>query len=126
MRPLAFVFVVAACGGGGGNPPGGDDVPDPDAPEGAAIEETSCGNESASVTSLGTRFDPTSVTIDVGQIVSFEAGNVGEQHTIIPNGAGSTGLEVGEGQTKCFQFNEAGTFGFRCMTHGFVGTVVVE
>jgi plastocyanin len=123
MRPVVALLFVAACGGGSD---GGDDTPPVDSPAAASIAETACGGEVETINSLGTRFDPMSVTISMGEVVAFDNGEVADDHDIVPNTANATGLEVGRGETKCFRFTDTGTFGFRCGIHGFVGTVVVE
>lgn len=123
MRALAIVLLTA-CGSGSGDD--GDDVPADTGSNDPRVEMVSpCTGESATINTLSTRFDPTSVTITVGQVVKFENE---VEHDIKPALSGNTddALVVPEGQTRCFRFNEAGTFGFRCSVHGFVGSVVVN
>jgi plastocyanin len=114
---------VAACGGGSD---GGDDTPPTDGPAAASVVSTACGSEVETINTLGTRFDPMSVTISMGQVVAFDNGEVADDHDIVPNSPNADGLEVGRGEVGCFRFTATGTFGFRCGIHGFVGTVVVE
>lgn len=123
MRALAFVL-LAACGGGSGDD---DDTPPADTGNNdPRVEMVSpCTGESATINTLSTRFDPMTVTISAGQIVKF-ANEV--EHDIKPALSGDTdpALLVPEGQTRCFKFNDAGTYGFRCSVHGFVGSVTVN
>lgn len=122
MKMLLILAVLVGCGGGDG---GADGQP-ADTTSGPKVELVSpCTGESATVNTLDTRFDPTSVTISAGQIVKF----VNEvTHDIKPALTGTTDevLAVPEGQTRCFRFNDPGTFGFRCAVHGFIGSVVVN
>ena len=124
MKTLLVVALLAGCGSGGGD--GGNDAQPADTASGPKVELVSpCTGESATINTLDTRFDPTSVTISAGQIVKF----VNEvTHDIKPALTGTTdaALLVPEGQTRCFRFNDPGTFGFRCAVHGFVGSVVVN
>lgn len=119
MRPLVALLFVA-CGGGGSDPPVVD------SPAAPSVASTACGSEVETIMTLATRFDPMTVTINMGEIVAFDNGQPADDHDIAPNSANATGLEVGQGDIGCFRFTDTGTFGFRCAVHGFVGTVVVE
>jgi plastocyanin len=121
MRSVVALLFVAACGGGGSDPP-----PVVDAPPEPALGEVSCGNEVETIDSLSNRFEPASVTISVGDVVAFDTGAISEEHDIVPNSPNAEGLDVNGGQLKCFQFDEPGTYGFRCFNHGFVGMVIVQ
>lgn len=125
MRLTYGLFALAACGGGGG---GDDDTPMDTATAAVAVV-TPCTGETAMIESLSDRFEPMSVTISVGQIVKLVAEPSGtDPHNIKPALSGTTDplLDVGSGQSKCFRFNTAGTFNFRCSLHGFVGSIVVN
>lgn len=123
MKKLVVLAALVGCGGGGD---GGNDAQPADTAAGPKVELVSpCTGESATINTLDTRFDPTSVTVAAGQIVKF----VNEvTHDIKPALTGTTdeALAVPEGQTRCFRFNDPGTFGFRCAVHGFVGSIVVN
>ena len=127
MKAVLGILVLAACGGGGG---GGDDddTPMDTAQQDAVDVVTPCTGESASIESLADRFEPQSVTISVGQIVKMAAEPTGASHNIMPGIGVPTdpALMVGSGETKCFRFNTAGTYNFRCGIHGFTGSVVVQ
>jgi plastocyanin len=117
---LALLTSIAACSSGGD-----DDNPGIDAPPGAKVTEvTPCTGESATIMTLGTRFEPMAATITTNQVVKF-VNDVG--HDIKPNGTMSdAALAVPDGQTKCFKFTAAGTYNFRCSIHGFVGSITVN
>lgn len=123
---LGFMaLALAACGGGGGDD---DDTP-MDTSQAAVTVVTPCAGETAMIESLATAFDPASVTITAGQIVKLIAEPSGtDPHNIMPAIGVPTdpALMVGSGETKCFKFNTAGTYNFRCGIHGFVGSVVVQ
>lgn len=122
MKKLVVLALLVGCGSSGG----GDDVPLDTASNDPRVELVSpCTGESATINTLSTRFDPMTATVSAGQIVKF-ANEV--EHDIKPALTGDTDevLLVPEGQTRCFRFNEAGTFGFRCSVHGFVGSIVVQ
>jgi plastocyanin len=73
---------------------------------------------------LTTSYAPKDTTITHGQIVKFV---MSLDHDLVPNGGtADPGLNVGFNETKCLQFTQPGTFPFRCSTHGFVGSVIVN
>jgi plastocyanin len=71
-----------------------------------------------------TAYIPSSVTITQNGIVKF---TMASSHNVAPNTTGSDpGLSVGLGVTKCLQFTATGTFGFHCVPHTFMGSVIVN
>ena len=64
-------------------------------------------------------------TVSIGKVVKFV---ITAEHFVMPNTLTTTdsALAVSRGQTKCFQFNVPGTYGFLCGVHGFTGTITVE
>jgi plastocyanin len=70
-------------------------------------------------------YTPENAPISVGGIVKF---TMHTQHNVLPNPIGSTdsGLKVNFNETKCLMFTKAGTFGFLCGPHQFVGTITVQ
>ena len=126
MKAVLGILLLTACGGGGG---GDDDDTPMDTAQAAVEVVTPCAGESETIESLGDRFAPQSVTITVGQIVKLVAEPTGtDPHNIMPGIGVPTdpALMVGSGETKCFRFNTAGTYNFRCSLHGFTGSVVVQ
>jgi plastocyanin len=73
-------------------------------------------------------FSPTSVSINVGDTVTWTNNEVGVQHTVTSDSGAelSSGL-LSTGQTYAHQFNTAGTFPYHCNVHPtMAGTVVVQ
>lgn len=131
MRNLACAFVLlAACGDDGG-------TTTPDAPKtidapasSATVMEVSCTGitpaASVMTTDASFSFMPMATTITVGQVVKF---TTSLSHNVVPNPSAAKtdpGLTVGFNKTVCLKFAAAGTFGFMCGPHGFVGTVTVN
>ena len=126
MKAVIGLLALAACGGGGG---GDDDDTPMDTSQAAVQVVTPCTGETATIESLANRFEPMSVTVSTGQIVKLVAEPSGtDPHDIKPALSGTTDalLEVDSGDSKCFRFNTAGTYNFRCSIHGFVGSIVVN
>ena len=70
-------------------------------------------------------FIPKATTIGLHQVVKFV---ITSEHFVIPNTLTTTdpALSVKRGETKCFQFNAPGTYGFLCGVHSFTGTITVQ
>lgn len=82
----------------------------------------------ASVTIANFRYTPATVTIGVGEAVTWVMGDDPEQHTVTPDDAGSfAGSGILEaGQSFSASFASAGTYGYHCELHPFMtGTVIV-
>jgi plastocyanin len=127
MRGLIALALLAGCTTGSTPPatPPPSDAPPVDAPP-AVVELSRCPDTVAgTVMDSATAFIPKDTTITVGQVVEFV---ITAEHFVIPNTLTTTdpALNVGRGQTKCFQFNTAGTYGFLCGVHSFTGTIVVQ
>ncbi|MEJ7599216.1 MAG: plastocyanin/azurin family copper-binding protein [Kofleriaceae bacterium] len=126
LKPVSIaLFLIAACGG--------DDPASPDAPPGggsdaapATVMAVACSTgEPTIVTRNGANmYDPSAVTIAVGQVVKFVNSS---NHNVAPLMTMSdAGLDVGFGATKCLKFTAAGSFKFKCTPHEFVGTITVN
>ncbi len=82
----------------------------------------------ASVAVADFRYTPPTVTIGVGEAVTWTMGNDPEQHTVTPDDAGSfAGSGILEaGQSFSATFAVAGQYGYHCELHPFMtGTVIV-
>ena len=77
-------------------------------------------------TNASLSYMPMATTVPVNGVVRFV---MSTDHDVAPNSIAAMtdpGLVVGFGQTKCLKFTQAGTYGFLCSPHGFVGTVTVQ
>ncbi len=124
MRRL-WPLVLAACETGGG---GGGVTVDaaPDAPPIPVVALSSCpATVDATIMDSATAFIPKTSTVPVGGVAKFV---ITAEHFVIPNTLTTTdpALAVSRGETKCFRFNVAGTFGFLCGVHSFTGTITVQ
>lgn len=123
---LAMLITFAACGGS-------DNPANPDAAvdgAGPSVRTITCPpGQMPTVTTtdntMSAIYMPISTTISVGGIVKFMMPSM---HDVAPNPLRTTdsGLVVDYGKTACLEFSKAGTFSFRCVAHGFVGTIVVQ
>jgi plastocyanin len=128
VRPFAVLAlaVLSACGGDEPSTTKADAAVD-SAPLPKVVAVTCPVSPAATVRTVeGTDlYMPMSTSISAGGIVRFE---MSISHDVAPNTLTTTdpALVVGLGQTKCLQFNQAGTYGFYCTPHGFAGTVVAQ
>lgn len=91
----------------------------------AFTSEVPCGGATVTTTVTAPAFAYTispSSSITVNQVVKFEM-VAGTSHDVNSNGKG---FDTGFGVTKCFKFNVAGSYTFKCTPHGFTGTIVVQ
>jgi plastocyanin len=73
----------------------------------------------------GNGFSPATLTIPVGDTVSWQNQDT-VQHTATANdGTFDSGLIAAAGSFS-FKFTRAGTFHYKCTIHGFSGTVTVQ
>lgn len=127
--------MIAGCGDDGGETRidasvsnGMDDAKPIDAPPDAQafVLTVPCeGDEVDIVTTEGFKYQPMNTEISVDGVVKFVM-SPGSGHNVLPQPGGDPGLVVPFGETRCLQFTMAGTFGFRCGPHGFIGTVIVN
>ncbi len=115
---------LVACGGDSNSTPDAAKVIDS---AGAIASEVPCAGATVTttVTAPGGGFaymiTPSSM-IAVAQVVKFEMA-AGTSHDVNSNGKG---FDTGFGVTKCFKFNVAGSYTFKCTPHSFTGTIVVQ
>jgi plastocyanin len=70
-------------------------------------------------------YNPMVTAISAHGVVKFV---MSPTHNVIPDLTlpHDSGLHVGFGQTACLEFDQAGTFNFQCMAHGFRGQIIVQ
>lgn len=84
---------------------------------------------SITVAQSGSAFEPSSVTIAQNEIVEFDMTTEDAMnHNVVPltTQPSDPGLRVNYNEKKCLQFTATGTFHFKCMPHGFEGSVTVQ
>lgn len=83
------------------------------------------GATTVNVAIPGLSFSPSSITINIGDTVTWT-----NTDTIIHTTTSNTGLwdsgVMAPGATFSHTFTQAGTFNYLCTTHGFTGIVVVQ
>ena len=121
---IVISLIAAACDSGGSGTTTVDAAPD--APVVPVLALASCpAAVDATVQDTPTAFLPKDSTIPRTGVVKFV---ITAEHFVLPNTLVNTddALMVSRGQTKCFQFNVTGTYGFLCGAHGFTGTITVQ
>lgn len=119
------MLILAGCESG----EGGSTTPVDARPDAAVIPVvalSSCPSDvAATITDSASAFIPKASTIALGDVVKFE---ITAEHFVLPNTLTTTddALRVGRGETKCFRFSAAGTYGFLCGAHSFTGTITVQ
>jgi plastocyanin len=122
---LAWIALVGCSTGDGGSSPPLDARADA-APIANVVELASCpATVKATIMDSPTAFFPNAATVSAGEVVRFD---ITAEHFVLPNTLVATDdvLRVGRGETKCFQFNTPGTYGFLCGVHSFTGVITVE
>jgi len=103
---ISTVFLVGACGSG--------------APTSASSSATS-----SAVTIKGFAFNPQTVTVKVGQTVTF-TNQDNQPHTATADKAGFDAGSIAAGSSASQRFDTAGTFAYHCSFHPFMtGTITV-
>src|SRR5687768_12870804 len=85
------------------------------------------GAADVTVQIVGTSFSPDSVTINVGDTVTW-VNDTGVEHTVTANNGSFNSGPPDSNFTFSHTFNTAGTFGYHCQPHqllGMVGQVIV-
>lgn len=131
-RPLilllsAFALLPAACGGGE------DTVDEPNADPttgGESAEDTGSGGAAAEgtveIVMKGFQFDPSEVTVKVGQEISWRNEDSAE-HDAFSEKDGLDTADIGQGATTEYTPDKAGTINYICSIHPQMkGTLIVE
>jgi len=113
------VLLVTACGGGTGGAYG-------TTPTTASTPTTSGGGGGAQVVMKNLAFDPATVTIKVGESVTW-TNQDSTNHTVTADNGEFNSDQLANGATFSFKFDKAGTYAYHCSIHpSMKATVVVE
>jgi plastocyanin len=127
-RTILALVVLSGCGGGSSGYPTGSSGQNP--PPGGQAPATT-----ASITVANNRFDPGATTVAPGTTVTWTwdscrddgyGGNVCTAHDVTFDGGGGSSTQATGTYSR--QFNNAGTFNYRCSVHGaaMAGQVIVR
>jgi plastocyanin len=115
---LVLVLLVAACGSGSTNTT---------APGGGTTAVTTPGSgATVHVTMTNRSYDPATLTIKVGDTVTWVNQDAPQHDVVADNGEFKSQL-FDKGQSFSFTFTTAGTYPYHCTIHpGMVGTIIVQ
>jgi plastocyanin len=134
---LALSLIVVACGGGSSatttTAGGGATTTAPagattTAPATGSTDTTSAaaGGNTVQVIMTNKTYDPQTVTIKVGDTVTWVNQDAPQHDVVADNGEFKSQL-FDKGQSFSFTFTAAGTYPYHCSIHpGMVGTIVVQ
>lgn len=120
VRPLILLLAVTACGGDDGTPSSDAAVNLP------AVQKATCPSAPSMISATGPGdFVPVATALQVGGIVKFV---VSYSHDVVPDTSVNTDplIDVGPFEGTCLQFNQVGTFGFKCTVDNHTGTITVN
>ncbi len=87
---------------------------------------TEGGTGATQVTMAGFAFDPATVTIGVGETVTWVNEDAARHNVVADNGEFSSDL-FGQGESFSFTFQAPGTYPYHCSVHpSMTGTVIVQ
>jgi plastocyanin len=120
-----LLLTCAATSCGASSDEGPADAARVDAPSGPAAVAVRCpGTVAGEIDAINPNADnyiPRSRTIRAGQVIRFNT--VGEHSAR----SRANLFEVNErSDTPCVQFNVPGTYEFFCLSHGFIGSIIVQ
>ena len=123
----SLLVLATACGDDGGSGTA-DAATTPDSSAGGGVMMVTCpASPAVTITTQAAAFDMPTATITAGSIVRLVST---PGHPIGPFPGGGTmtdpALTVSEGQSRCFQFANPGTFKFICTAHQYAGTLTVN
>ena len=119
---LTLSLLVAACGNGGSSDTTATAAPS----SGSSTTASAGGGSEVEVIMTNRSYDPETVTIKVGDTVTWVNEDAPQHDVVADNGEFKSDL-FDEGQTFSFTFTQAGTYPYHCSIHpGMTGTVIVE
>lgn len=111
---VVLIFGIVSCGGGTSN---GSE---------SSTTASSAAGGGAQVVMKDIAFDPQSITINVGESVTW-TNEDSVAHTVVADNGEFESGELGNGETFSFTFASAGTYPYTCTIHpGMKGTVIVQ
>ena len=117
---LSVALLLAGCGGSATTP-----ITVTTASQTTATTGTS-GGGGTKVTMKQFAFNPATVTIKVGETVTWENQD-GADHNVIADDGSFKSADFGQGKTFSFTFTKAGTYTYSCHIHpDMKGTVIVQ
>ena len=120
MTVLSVALLLAGCGGSAATP-----ITVTTASQTTATTGTS-GGGGTKVTMKQFAFNPATVTIKVGETVTWENQD-GADHNVIADDGSFKSADFGQGKTFSFTFTKAGTYTYSCHIHpDMKGTVIVQ
>jgi len=123
---LALGLVATACGGGSSTTTTAAGGATTTSAGGATTTSAAGGGGGAQVTIQNFSFSPASVTVKVGDTVTWTNQDSSTHTVVADNGEFKSG-NLGNGATFSFTFSAAGTFAYHCSIHSTMkGTVVVQ
>jgi amicyanin len=122
---VAISVLVAACGNGGSSDTTATTATT--APSsGSSTTASAGGGSEVKVIMTNRSYDPETVTIKVGDTVTWVNEDAPQHDVVADNGEFKSDL-FDKGQTFSFTFTKAGTYPYHCSIHpGMTGTVIVE
>ena len=123
---LALGLVATACGGGSSTTTTAAGGVTTTSAGGATTTSAAGGTGGAQVTIQNFSFSPASVTVKVGDTVTW-TNQDSTTHTVVADNGEFKSGNLGNGATFSFTFSTAGTFAYHCSIHSTMkGTVVVQ
>jgi amicyanin len=120
---VSLSLVVAACGNGGSSGTTATIAPGSGS---STTASASGGSSEVKVIMTNRSYDPETVTIKVGDTVTWVNEDAPQHDVVADNGEFKSDL-FDKGQTFSFKFTKAGTYPYHCSIHpGMTGTVIVE
>lgn len=127
LSVLLVVGVLAAsCGGGTTATTAGSVTTAGSGTTVGAPTTSGGGSGGAAVTIKGSAFDPATVTIKVGETVTW-TNQDSPTHTVVGDNNEFKSGNLATGATFSFKFDTAGTYAYHCSIHpSMTGTVIVQ
>ena len=120
---LVITLLIVGCGGSSATT-----IPETGSGSTTAGSPTTSGGQDATIQVVMTNrtFDPVTVSIEVGDTVTWTNQDAPKHDVVAENGEFKSSL-FDTGGTYSYTFTEAGTYPYHCSIHpGMIGTVIVQ